>query len=85
MFFALRIYVFKPASGASTDAYQLYLGKGDKSVTYATSTSSSGQFKDAHTIDVSNLELGGVGQLRLWAVGAGTNFQSGGTAYIEYI
>jgi hypothetical protein len=85
MFFALRIYVFKPATGASTDAYQLYLGKGDKSVTYATSTSSSGQFKDAHTIDVSNLDLDGVGQLRLWAVGAGTNFQSGGTAYIEYV
>ena len=85
LFYALRIYVFKPATGASTNPYQLYLGNGDKSVTYATSTSVSGEFKDAHTIDVIDLNLNGVGQLRLWAVGVGTDFQTGGVAYIEYI
>jgi hypothetical protein len=85
IFFAFRIYIFKPADGSSSNAYQLYLGNGDKSVTYATSTSVSGEFKDAHTIDITNLDLNGVGQLRLWAVGAGADLQSGGMAYIEYI
>jgi hypothetical protein len=84
-FLALRVYIFKPAVGTSANAYQLYLGTTDKATVFATSTSSTGQFKDAHTIDISYVSFSGYGQLRLWAVGAGANFQNGGIAYIEYI
>jgi hypothetical protein len=43
--------IYKPASGASTAAYQLSVGNGDKTTTYASSTLA--QYKDAHVINVS--------------------------------
>jgi len=82
-YYALRIYIDKPASGSSTNAYQLNLGNGDKSVIIASSVLA--QHKDRHTIDVSQVDLSAYTQLRLWATGVGSNFQSGGIAYIEYV
>lgn len=82
-FAPLQIYIRKPATGALTDAYQLHIGNADKSVTFGSSTLA--QFKDEHVIDLSHLELSGYSRIRLWATGAGANFQSGGTAYVRYV
>jgi hypothetical protein len=84
----VRIYISKAAAGAATTAYRLRVGNGDKSVVYGSSTTA--QVKDAHLIDLEHIDLSAETQLRLWADdgaggGAGTDFLSGGIAYMEYV
>lgn len=81
-FYALRIYIDKPASGSVTNAYQVHIGNGDKSVILGSSTLA--QFKDRHTITLTDLDLSAYSRLRIWATGTGTDFLSGGVAYIEH-
>jgi hypothetical protein len=71
--------VFKPATGADTNAYQLSVGTNDKATAWASSTLA--QYKDAHVIntawDASQWIYCGTDPnkltLRLWAPSGGSN------------
>lgn len=84
-FVALRIFVRKPAVGASTNAYQLHLKVTDRAGAIIAS-SSLGQFKDLHEIDLSHVDWSAYSRICLCASGVGTDgdFNSG-LAYVEYV
>jgi hypothetical protein len=83
-FTALRVYVLKPASGGSTQSYQLHLKATDRSgATIASSTLAQG--KDEHSIDLSHVDWSAYSKVCLCASGDYAGFQSGGFAYIEYV
>jgi hypothetical protein len=85
-FTALRVFVYKAASGGSTDSYQLHLKDTNRSGSIiASSTSANGQGQDAHTIDLSHVDWSAYRTICLCASGTYTGFQSGGYAYIEYV
>jgi len=86
-----NIYVYKPQAGAIATAFELHVGNGDRSVTYASSGSAAQNL--AHTI-TKNFAVGAeidVGTdaddrvVRLWCDGgdAGAGF-GGGYAIVEY-
>lgn len=81
---ARKILILMPASGAVTNAYQLDLFITNRAGPLIGS-STPAQFKDAHVIEFNNLELTGVSRLCLAASGTGTDFRSGGYAFIEYV
>lgn len=79
------IYIKKPASGSSTQSYQLCIGTDDKSVIIGQSVSA--QHKEEHLIDLRDLYLvtdATNSRLRFWASGAANVTQTGGVAVIEY-
>ena len=81
---ALRIYVLKAASGADTSTYQLHVKTTDRTGTILGS-STLAQFKDLHTIDLSNVDLTGISRICLCADGTWNTYAGGGIAFIEYI
>lgn len=78
--------VFKPAQGGSGSTYQLFVGNGDKSSTYGSSTSAAQA--NAHSINANDINVYGstdnTRTVRLWSTG-GDSGHTGGWALVEYV
>jgi hypothetical protein len=82
-----RVYINKPAQGIGTSNYQLYVGLGDKSVIWGSSTLQAQNLQ--HTIDVAPMHTitSAVTTIGMWvdATNSGTSGSHTGLGFVEYI